>query len=56
MCKRRVGSLTPDHEKSRIDPTLVCAGGNATHRWKAFKESYKFASNLVPIEGLSNEL
>jgi hypothetical protein len=29
---------------------------NATHRWKALKESYKFAWNLVPIEGLSKEL
>jgi hypothetical protein len=28
----------------------------ATHRWKALKESYKFASNLIPIGGLSKEL
>jgi hypothetical protein len=28
----------------------------ATHRWKALKESYKFASDLIPIEGLSKEL
>jgi hypothetical protein len=29
---------------------------SATHRWKALEESYKFASNLIPIEGLSEEL
>jgi hypothetical protein len=29
---------------------------NVTHRWKALKESYKFASNPIPIEGLSKEL
>ncbi len=29
---------------------------SATHRWKALKESYKFASNLIPIGGLSKEL
>jgi hypothetical protein len=28
---------------------------SATHCWKALKESYKFASNLIPIEGLSKE-
>jgi len=27
-----------------------------THRWKALKESYKFAWNLIPIGGLSKEL
>jgi hypothetical protein len=29
---------------------------SATWRWKAFKESYKIASDLVPIRGLSKEL
>jgi hypothetical protein len=29
---------------------------NATHRWKALDESYKFASDLVPIGGLGKEL
>jgi hypothetical protein len=29
---------------------------SATHRWKALKESYKFASDLIPIEGLSKKL
>ncbi len=33
----------------------VCKG-SATHRWKALKESYKFASKLVSIEGLRKEL
>jgi hypothetical protein len=29
---------------------------SATHRWKALKESCKFASNLIPIRGLNEEL
>jgi hypothetical protein len=29
---------------------------NATHYWKALKEKYKFASDLIPIGGLSKEL
>jgi len=29
---------------------------NATHRWKALEESYKFALDLTPIGGLSKEL
>jgi len=29
---------------------------SATHCWKALGESYKFASNLIPIRGLSKEL
>jgi hypothetical protein len=29
---------------------------SATHRWKAFKESYKISSNLILIGGLSKEL
>ncbi len=29
---------------------------SATHCWKALKESYKFASDLIPIRGLSREL
>jgi hypothetical protein len=29
---------------------------SATYRWKALEESYKFASNLIPIQGLSQEL
>jgi hypothetical protein len=28
----------------------------ATHLWKALKESYKFALNFIPIEGLNKEL
>jgi hypothetical protein len=27
-----------------------------TYRWKVLKESYKFASDLIPIRGLSKEL
>jgi hypothetical protein len=29
---------------------------SATHHWKDLKESYKFALDLIPIEGLSKEL
>ncbi len=29
---------------------------NATHRWKVFKESYKFSLDLIPIGGMSKEL
>jgi hypothetical protein len=29
---------------------------SATHRWKVLKESYKFALDLIPIGGLSEEL
>jgi hypothetical protein len=28
----------------------------ATHRWKALEDSYKFASDLIPIGGLSKKL
>jgi len=29
---------------------------SATHRWKALEENYKFALDLIPIQGLSREL
>jgi len=29
---------------------------SATHRWKALKDNYKFASNFVPIRGRSEKL
>jgi hypothetical protein len=29
---------------------------SATHRWKALKENYKFASDLIPIRGLNKKL
>jgi hypothetical protein len=37
-------------------PDLDVCRGSATHRWKVFKESYKFALDLIPIGGLSKEL
>ncbi len=37
-------------------PDLGMCRWSATHRWKALKESYKFASNLIPIGGLNKEL
>jgi hypothetical protein len=40
--------------RNRPDPD-VCRW-SATHRWKALKESYKFASDLIPIGGMSKKL
>jgi hypothetical protein len=37
-------------------PDLGVCRWSATHHWKAFKESYKFASELIPIGGLNKEL
>jgi hypothetical protein len=37
-----------------LDPN-VCKW-SATHHWRALKENYKFASDLIPIEGLSKKL
>jgi len=44
----------PQKVGSQPDPN-VCRW-SATHRWKSLKESYKFASNLILIRGLSREL
>jgi hypothetical protein len=60
MGKRRAGSqigtLTPDHKKSGIDPIPKCDGGSATWRWKALEESYKIGLELVPIGGRGEKL
>jgi len=40
--------------RNRLDPG-VCKW-IASHRWKTLKESYKFALDLVPIEGQSEKL
>jgi hypothetical protein len=42
--------------KVRNWPDLGACGWNVIHCWKSLKESYKFASNLISIEGLSKEL
>ncbi len=39
---------------NQLDPG-VCRW-SATHRWKSLEESYKFALDFSPIEGLSKEL
>jgi hypothetical protein len=39
---------------NRPDPSVF--RWSATHCWKALKEIYKFASNLIPIGGSSKEL
>jgi hypothetical protein len=40
--------------RNRTDPG-ACRW-SATHCWKDFDESYKFALDLIPIRGLSKEL
>ncbi len=42
--------------KVRNRPNLGVCRWSATHHWKAFKESYKFALDLIPIGGLSKKL
>jgi hypothetical protein len=37
-------------------PDFRACRWNAIHRWKALDESYNFASNLIPIRGLSKKL
>jgi hypothetical protein len=60
MAKRRAksqtASLTPDHKKLGIDPIYLAAGGRVTYHWKAFDESYNFASNCIAIWGLLAKL
>jgi hypothetical protein len=51
MTKRNVGSQKVEN---RPDPGVF--RWSATHCWKALDESYKFASNLIPIGGLSKKL
>jgi hypothetical protein len=59
MGKRRAGSqignLTPDHQKSRIDPNPKFSG-KVRHGVGKLSKSYKIASDLIPIEGLSKKL
>jgi len=42
--------------KVRNRPDPGACKWSAIHCWKALKESYKFALNLIPIGGLSKEL
>jgi len=42
--------------KVKNRPDLNACRKNATHHWKALDDSYNFASDLVPIGGLSKEL
>ncbi len=44
----------PPKVENRLDPD-ACKW-SATHRWKALDESYKVASDLIPIGGLNKEL
>jgi hypothetical protein len=60
MCKRRAGSQNwqfdsrPLKVENRPDPDV--RRWSVTHHWKAFKESYKFVLDLIPIGGLNKEL
>jgi hypothetical protein len=60
MAKRKVESQNwqfdsrPLKVGNRPDPDAY--KWSATHRWKVFNESYKFALHLIPIGGLSKEL
>jgi hypothetical protein len=42
--------------KVKNQPNPDACKWSATHRWKALNESYKFASNLITIGGMSKEL
>ncbi len=44
----------PPKVKNR--PDLDACRWSATHCWKALDKSYKFALDLIPIEGMSKEL
>jgi hypothetical protein len=44
----------PQKVRNQPDPS-VCRW-SATHRWKTLKKSYKFALDLIPIQGLSRKL
>jgi len=43
-------------QKVRNRPDLGVCRWSATHRWKALEESYKFARDLILIQGLSRKL
>jgi hypothetical protein len=43
-------------QKVRNRPNPGVCRWSATHCWKAFEKSYKFALNLIPIRGLNWEL
>jgi hypothetical protein len=44
-----------DSRPPKVENPEACRW-STTCRWKALDESYKFASNLIPIEGLGKEL
>jgi hypothetical protein len=60
MAKRKVGSqtgsLTPNHKKLRINLTPMRAGGVRHTIEKLLMRATIFASDLIPIGGLSKEL
>jgi len=60
MAKRRVENQNWQFDsqplKVRNRPNPGVCRWSATHHWKALKENYKFASNLIQIRGLSEKL
>jgi hypothetical protein len=59
MAKRKggsqIGNLTPDHQKSRIDPTPMRAGG-VRHTIGKLSMRATTMLQIVPIGGVSKEL
>jgi len=65
ICSTSYGKKKSQESNSQFDsrplnfknrPDLGVCRWSATHHWKALKESYKFALNLIPIGGLNKVL
>jgi len=54
--KEQPGVKLLNLKKVGNQPDLGVCRWSATHCWKALEESYKFPLNLIPIQGLSQEL
>jgi hypothetical protein len=56
--KGRRSNLQFDSRPLKVEnqPNLGVCKWSARYCWKALKESYKFASDLIPIKGLSKKL
>ncbi len=56
--KRRESNCQFDSQALKVgnQPDLGACRWSAIHRWKALKESYKFALDLIIIEGLNKKL
>ncbi len=54
--KGRESNWQFDSQPLKVENRSSACKRSATHRWKALEESYKFASDLILIGGLSKEL